>query len=90
MAHEYHTLKIMETWNASPITVDPFRGEAVKVTVEFSEQLKWSLVRGWYVARDSQFRGLLVVTEFQDGQRVWASLEIPHRSTAPSVSVGLP
>jgi hypothetical protein len=71
------------TYSAS---ADPFTGEPLIVLLPLSFK-ESPLGRTW---GDFQFRGLLVIVEYQDGRRVGNAVEIPHRRESRSVTVEVP
>lgn len=70
-------------WSA---TAEPFAGQPLIVTIPCSSR-ESPLGRRW---GDSQLRGLLVIVQYQDGERKGMAVEIPHRRESRSVTVEFP
>lgn len=80
---EYLPQPEIRTWFVS---AEPFTGQPLIVTlpVSFRES---PLGRTW---GDTQFRGLVVIVQYQDGERRGKAIEIPHRHESRSVTVEFP
>lgn len=70
-------------WSAS---AEPFTGQPLIVTIPVSVR-ESPLGRTW---ADFQFRGLLAIVQYQDGQRKGKAVEIPHRRESQSITVEFP
>lgn len=70
-------------WSAS---AEPFTGQPLIVTIPLSFR-ESPLGRTW---GDSQLRGLLVIVQYQDGERKGKALAIPHRGESRSITVEFP
>jgi hypothetical protein len=70
-------------WSAS---AEPFTGQPLIVTIPLSFR-ESPLGRTW---GDTQLRGLLVIVQYQDGERRGKAIEIPHRHESRSVTVEFP
>lgn len=70
-------------WSAS---AEPFTGQPLIVSIPFSFR-ESGLGRTW---GDTQLRGLLVIVQYQDGERMGKAIEIPHRRESRSVTVEFP
>ncbi|HTU92459.1 MAG TPA: hypothetical protein VMF69_20425 [Gemmataceae bacterium] len=70
-------------WSAS---VEPFTGRPLIVAIPLSFR-ESPLGRTW---GDFQLRGLLVIVQYQNGERKGKAVEIPHRHESRSVTVEFP
>jgi hypothetical protein len=70
-------------WLAS---AEPFTGQPLVVPLPFSFRAS-PLGRTW---GDTQYRGLVVIVQYQDGERKGKAIEIPHRNESRSVTVEVP
>jgi hypothetical protein len=72
------------------VKAEPYAGEDLKLMIPFSEHIRTPMFGSPYLKSESQFRGLLVVAELENGKRVGTAVEIPHRKDARSVDVEVP
>lgn len=76
--------------NGRMVTVEPFRGEDVVVSVPFSEHVCIPPIGEPYLKSEWQAEGLIVLVELDNGRRLIAVTKIPHRKDSRSVVVEIP
>ena len=67
---------------------EPFTGQPLKINVPTSYTIRGSLA--WNYKRYFQYRGLLVVVEFEDGKLEGRAVELPDLRESREVSVEFP
>lgn len=68
------------------VSAEPFTGQPLIVSLPLSFR-ESPLGRTW---GDTQYRGLLVIVQYQDGERKGKTVAIPHRRESRSVTVEFP